>query len=172
MIIISNRLFENKIATLLAAGLLIISLLALGGCSVNDQQTPPPSQLRKPFIPPADHLVATGYQSGYELKNLPGDISLLFDNTQNGFHVKAALFRLADTKTELAAIFTIRKGEQFTVSNLASGSYELQFQNFYTGKYFKLPPLHVSKSANISLIPLYQTDNANFGIQPIPRADF
>lgn len=167
-----KQLFKNKTARVLTAGILILSLLALSGCSTNDHQALPADQQRKPFIPPADHLVTTGYQPGTDYKGTAENISLMLDNTKNGFHVKAALFKTIDSRTELIAVLTIRKGEQFTIRNLAAGKYEVQFQNLYTGKYFKLNSFFIDQDAKSSQVPLYQIDTVNSDIYPIPRANF
>lgn len=100
----------------------------------------PDSQAVKPFIPVADSAVSTGYKAGFTPGQTGGRGAILLDNTHNGFPVLAALYATTDAGAVPARVCTIRSGEQFIVSDLRPGKYEVRFRNLTTGKCFKLAP--------------------------------
>lgn len=163
---------NKSIVYLLTAILgLSLSLLVLG-CSSASHPSNHNDKLRTPFIPPANESVFTGYPSELPPQNGNGSASLRLDNSHNGFHVKAALFKVINNGMELTAICIIRKGDQFTLHNIEPGNYEVQFRNLYTGKYFRLSQPFSLANNTFENILLYQTEAGNFTIAPAPEAEF
>ncbi|MEN6568093.1 MAG: hypothetical protein ABFC57_17555 [Veillonellales bacterium] len=91
----------------------------------------------KPFIPQADEPIQTGYIADFSPRQTTGHGTILLDNTQNGFHVKVAIYYLHETGEELVRACSIRRGEQFVIYDLDPGKYDVRFRNLNTGKCFR-----------------------------------
>ncbi|MDD4600710.1 hypothetical protein SDC9_15152 [bioreactor metagenome] len=165
--------FIKRYITCIATGMFVLTLsLLILGCSSSNQPVNSSEKLRTPFIPPTDSSVITGSATGTGPQDLIGSASVVLDNSQNGYHARVALFKITESRKQLTSIITIRKNEQFTANNLAAGTYEIQYQNLYTGKFFKLnPALTITDHATLP-IPLNQKQASDFSITPLFHSSF
>lgn len=92
----------------------------------------------KPFIPQSDESVQTGYIADFSPRQVNGHGTILLDNTQNGFHVKVAIYSLDQKGEQLIRACSIRRGEKFAAADLAPGKYDVRFRNLNTGKCFRV----------------------------------
>ncbi len=124
---------------------------------------------------------ASGYIEGYEPAFTNGRSLLNVDNTKNNYDIYLKLYNLDVTPAGLASVFFVKAGDQFTVEQISSGSYELRYRNLDTGNQFRTETLTFAESSDPSsgaftftelTVKLYGVVNGNMNTYPITEENF
>lgn len=182
-----NNISSYIPTTLIAWVFIIIVLIVFSSVSGNStkkqpvttnpataQQVPQKNNIKLPN--PKDG-VKTQYVAEKPLVNNTGGCQIKIDNTKNSFPVYVRIWSLKPQPKPVRT-FTIKQGEQFSVEDLNTGTYEIHYAQLYeneNSKYvFKSDPFTLEEKTtndgmqySVLTFTLYKVNNGNAEIHPI-----
>lgn len=121
----------------------------------------------------------SGYVNGYKRLRLNGLSKLTIDNTQNDSDVFVKLLDIRGEVPLEVRTFFIKAGDQFTLSSIRAGTYDIRYRDLDSGAIAKSPPFELEETAvdggvqySEMRMTLYKVRGGNMRMQRISESEF
>jgi hypothetical protein len=119
------------------------------------------------------------YLTNYPRLNTGGLSSVTIDNTQNDSDIFVKLKSLTGNYGQMVRVFYVPALDQFKVSNVDAGRYDIRYRDLASGKYARSDPFLLEEIAtqagrqySDTTLTIYKVVNGNMEMHSLSEAEF